>query len=72
SFTSKFEEYFATPQSVNLSQLCAAYNLEHQLITSWQQLEKLLQTLPTTGIRILELTCDRSQDAAWLKQIQIS
>ncbi len=69
SFTSKFEEYFATPQSVNLSQLCAAYNLEHQLITSWQQLEKLLQTLPTKGIRILELTCDRLQDAAWLKQM---
>jgi 2-succinyl-5-enolpyruvyl-6-hydroxy-3-cyclohexene-1-carboxylate synthase len=69
SFASKFEEYFATPQSVNLAKLSAAYNLEHQLITSWQQLEELLQVLPTTGIRILELNCDRRQDTAWLKQI---
>jgi 2-succinyl-5-enolpyruvyl-6-hydroxy-3-cyclohexene-1-carboxylate synthase len=69
SFTSEFEEYFATPQSVNLAQLCAAYNLEHQLITSWQMLEELLKILPTTGIRVLELICDRRQDAAWLKQM---
>ncbi|MCC0178487.1 2-succinyl-5-enolpyruvyl-6-hydroxy-3-cyclohexene-1-carboxylic-acid synthase [Waterburya agarophytonicola K14] len=66
-FPSEFEEYFATPQSVNIAQLCRAYELEHQIITSWQQLEELLQNLPPTGIRVLELICDRTKDAAWLK-----
>lgn len=67
NFASEFEEYFATPQSVNLAQLCTAYNVEHRLIENWQELEELLQTLPTTGIRVLELSCDRRKDATWLK-----
>lgn len=66
-FKSKFEAYFATPQAVNLAKLCVAYDVEHQLIGSWQQLEQLLSHLPHQGIRVLELICDRSQDAAWLK-----
>ena len=67
NFASEFEEYFATPQSVNLAQLCTAYNVEHRLIKNWQELEELLNDLPTTGIRVLELNCDRRKDAAWLK-----
>ena len=67
NFASEFEEYFATPQSVNLALLCAAYNVEHRLIKNWQELEELLNDLPTTGIRVLELNCDRRKDAAWLK-----
>jgi len=68
NFTSEFEEYFATPQSIDLAKLCAVYDVEHQQIDSWQQLEKLLKNLTTTGIRVLELTCDRTFDAAWLKK----
>ncbi len=67
SLTSEFEQYFATPQSVDLAKLCAAYNVEHQQIDNWQQLKQLLSNLPTTGIRVLELVCDRARDAAWLK-----
>lgn len=62
-----FEEYFATPQSVDFARLCGAYNIEHQTIVSWQQLEDFLADLPTTGIRVLELKCDRHTDATWLK-----
>ena len=62
-----FEEYFATPQNINLARLCAAYNVEHLQIDSWQQLTDLIQNLPTQGIRVLELVCDRDRDAAWLK-----
>ena len=29
-----FEEYFATPQTVNLVQLCGAYGIEHEVIYS--------------------------------------
>ncbi|WP_019505809.1 2-succinyl-5-enolpyruvyl-6-hydroxy-3-cyclohexene-1-carboxylic-acid synthase [Pleurocapsa sp. PCC 7319] len=67
NFASEFEEYFATPQSVNFAQLCATYNVEHRLIQNWQEFEQLLNNLPTTGIRVLELICDRQKDAAWLK-----
>lgn len=65
---SEFEEYFATPQSVNIAKLCFAYDVEHQTITDWQQLEKLLKDLPHKGIRVLEINCDRQADAAWLKK----
>ena len=67
-FSSEFEEYFATPQSVDIAKLCLAYNVEHQTITDWQQLEQLLKKLPERGIRVLELNCDRFSDATWLKQ----
>ena len=65
--TTKFEEYFATPQSVDIAQLCSAYRVEHQIISNWSELEKLLANLPATGIRVLEVTCDRTRDAAWLQ-----
>ena len=64
---SPFEEYFATPQTVNLAKLCAAYDVEHIQIKDWQELTSLLSNLPQTGIRVLELICDRHQDAAWLQ-----
>ena len=62
-----FEEYFATPQDIDLARLCATYNVEHLQIDSWQQLSDLIKNLPTEGIRVLELICDRHKDAAWLK-----
>jgi 2-succinyl-5-enolpyruvyl-6-hydroxy-3-cyclohexene-1-carboxylate synthase len=63
-----FEEYFATPQAVDLAQLCGAYDLEYVRITHWQQLTDLIADLPQTGIRVLELICDRHADATWLKR----
>ena len=62
-----FEEYFATPQSVDIAKLCHSYNLEYIKITNWQHLIELTVELPTKGIRVLEVICDRHQDAAWLK-----
>ena len=60
-----FEEFFATPQAVNFGQLCLTYGVEHHLIESWEQLRSLLNPLPTTGIRVLELKTDRKADARW-------
>jgi len=62
-----FEEYFATPQSVDFAKLCDSHNIEHQHIDSWQQLTELICDLPNEGIRVLEIVCDRTHDAAWLK-----
>ena len=66
-FKTTFEDYFATPQSVDFAQLAATYILDYQAIDNWQQLEELLTNLPQSGIRILELVCDRQADAWWLK-----
>ncbi|NEO59768.1 MAG: 2-succinyl-5-enolpyruvyl-6-hydroxy-3-cyclohexene-1-carboxylic-acid synthase [Moorea sp. SIO4G2] len=64
-FDPPFEEFFATPQDVNFSQLCLTYGVEHQLIQSWQQLKEALNPLPSQGIRVLELPTDRRKDASW-------
>jgi 2-succinyl-5-enolpyruvyl-6-hydroxy-3-cyclohexene-1-carboxylate synthase len=64
-FDPPFEEFFATPQQINFAQLCASYQVEHQLIQSWQQLIQQLNPLPATGIRVLELQTNRQADAKW-------
>jgi 2-succinyl-5-enolpyruvyl-6-hydroxy-3-cyclohexene-1-carboxylate synthase len=67
-FDPPFEEFFATPQEIDFAQLCVTYNVEHELITSWQQLLSKLNPLPTKGIRVLELRTNRKADAVWRKE----
>jgi len=62
-FDPPFEEFFATP-NINFAQLCATYNVEHELIT-WEQLKQRLNPLPENGIRVLELRTNRKADAKW-------
>jgi 2-succinyl-5-enolpyruvyl-6-hydroxy-3-cyclohexene-1-carboxylate synthase len=64
-FDPPFEEFFGTPQDIDFAQLCATYNVQHELITSWEQLQQRLNPLPTTGIRVLELQTNRKKDAKW-------
>jgi 2-succinyl-5-enolpyruvyl-6-hydroxy-3-cyclohexene-1-carboxylate synthase len=64
-FEPPFEDFFATPQDVDFSQLCTTYGVEHQLITSWPNLKYLLNSLPNRGIRVLELRTNRKADARW-------
>src|SRR6478672_11728940 len=64
-FEPPFEEFFATPQSIDFSQLCATYNVDYELITTWEQLKRKLNPLPIKGIRLLELRTNRKQDAQW-------
>lgn len=67
-FNPPFEEFFATPQQVDFSQLFASYGISHHLINSWTELKQLLNPLPSQGIRVLELRCDRKFDAQWRQQ----
>ncbi|MEH2382288.1 MAG: 2-succinyl-5-enolpyruvyl-6-hydroxy-3-cyclohexene-1-carboxylic-acid synthase [Nostoc sp.] len=67
-FEPPFEEFFGTPQDIDFAQLCATYNVQHELITSWQQLQQRLNPLPPTGIRILELRANRKADAKWRQE----
>ncbi|MDZ8184257.1 MAG: 2-succinyl-5-enolpyruvyl-6-hydroxy-3-cyclohexene-1-carboxylic-acid synthase [Nostoc sp. ChiSLP02] len=64
-FEPPFEEFFGTPQDINFAQVCATYNVQHELITSWEELQQRLNPLPTTGIRVLELQTNRKADAKW-------
>ncbi len=64
-FDPPFTEFFATPQNINFAHLCAVYDIEHQIIESWHQLELLLNPLPSSGIRVLEVKSDRHLDAKW-------
>ncbi|MEH2404371.1 2-succinyl-5-enolpyruvyl-6-hydroxy-3-cyclohexene-1-carboxylic-acid synthase [Nostoc sp.] len=64
-FNPPFEEFFGTPQDIDFAQLCATYNVQYELITSWQQLQQRLNPLPIKGIRVLELQTNRKADAKW-------
>ncbi|MEH2319249.1 2-succinyl-5-enolpyruvyl-6-hydroxy-3-cyclohexene-1-carboxylic-acid synthase [Nostoc sp.] len=64
-FDPPFEEFFGTPQDIDFAQLCATYNVQHELITSWEQLQQKLNLLLATGIRVLELQTNRKLDAQW-------
>lgn len=68
SFDPPFEEFFATPQKVDFAQLANSYGVECAVVESWQQFLNLIQNLPDTGIRILEIKCDRKGDVRWLKE----
>ena len=68
NFDPPFEPYFATPQSVDFGQLCCTYGISHEIIQSWTQLIDTLLPLPTQGIRVLEIGCDRHGDTQWRLQ----
>ncbi|WP_445632294.1 2-succinyl-5-enolpyruvyl-6-hydroxy-3-cyclohexene-1-carboxylic-acid synthase [Nostoc sp. DSM 114161] len=67
-FDPPFEEFFGTPQDINFAQLCATYNVQHELIISWEELQQKLNPLPTKGIRVLELQTNRKADAKWRQE----
>jgi 2-succinyl-5-enolpyruvyl-6-hydroxy-3-cyclohexene-1-carboxylate synthase len=67
-FDPLFEEFFATPQDIDFAQLCATYRVEHEVITSWEQLKQRLNPLPNEGIRVLELRTNRKYDAKWRQE----
>ena len=71
-FTDYFEEFFATPQQINFADLCKTYQVEHHLISSWLELTELLNPLPVSGIRVLELQSDRYTDSQWLQQLMLN
>ncbi|MBJ7296924.1 MAG: 2-succinyl-5-enolpyruvyl-6-hydroxy-3-cyclohexene-1-carboxylic-acid synthase [Dolichospermum sp.] len=67
-FNPPFEEFFATPQNIDFAQLCATYNVQYQLINSWEELKDSLKQLPKTGIRVLEVKTNRKRDVIWRKE----
>jgi 2-succinyl-5-enolpyruvyl-6-hydroxy-3-cyclohexene-1-carboxylate synthase len=66
-FEPPFESFFGTPQNIDFSRLCQTYQVQHETISTWDDLTQRLHTLPETGIRILEIQTDRKA-AARLRQ----
>ncbi len=64
-FQPPFEEFFATPQTVDFARLCAAYNVAYERIQDWDRLQQRLTVLPDRGVRLLEIPTDRKADAQW-------
>jgi 2-succinyl-5-enolpyruvyl-6-hydroxy-3-cyclohexene-1-carboxylate synthase len=64
-FDPPFEEFFATPQGIDFSLLCKTYGVAYERIHDWDRFMMRLNPLPTTGIRVLEIRCDRKADARW-------
>jgi 2-succinyl-5-enolpyruvyl-6-hydroxy-3-cyclohexene-1-carboxylate synthase len=61
-----FEEFFATPQAVDLGRLVAAHGIAHAQVADWGALVARVAS-PEPGVRILEVSTDRKQDAAQRK-----
>ncbi|HEY1792205.1 MAG TPA: 2-succinyl-5-enolpyruvyl-6-hydroxy-3-cyclohexene-1-carboxylic-acid synthase [Opitutaceae bacterium] len=63
-----FEEYFATPQEVDVSRLCSAHGIPHFHVEDWPHFESLVAEKPRPGLRVLEIAADRKRDAEWRRQ----
>jgi 2-succinyl-5-enolpyruvyl-6-hydroxy-3-cyclohexene-1-carboxylate synthase len=68
-FEPPFEEYFATPQEVDFAKLVSAYGVEHVAVRDWTHFTELVAALPASGIRVLEVTTNRTADAAMRRQV---
>jgi 2-succinyl-5-enolpyruvyl-6-hydroxy-3-cyclohexene-1-carboxylate synthase len=68
-FEPPFEKFFATPQAVDFAALAAAHQIDYELITNWSLLADRLHELPTAGVRLLELRCDRKFDAQFRTEL---
>ncbi|MGP1384007.1 MAG: 2-succinyl-5-enolpyruvyl-6-hydroxy-3-cyclohexene-1-carboxylic-acid synthase [Thainema sp.] len=68
-FDPPFEEFFATPQSVELEPLCQAYGVEYRSLQTWDDIKQHLSQLPKSGIRLLEFKCDRKTNQQWRRSI---
>lgn len=61
-----FEEYFAMPQEVSFQRLAHAYGVDYKKIRDLDaDLPELLREFPKSGIRVLEISCDRKRDHSW-------
>ena len=64
-----FEQFFATPQTVDFEGLCGAHGVGYQRIATWPALVGAIERAPTAGIRVLEIRTDRKADRDTLRQL---
>ncbi len=64
-FDPPFTEFFSTPQHVDFSMLCMAYQIKHQQINSWSELQQQIPHINKPGIRVWEIVTNAQQDSEW-------
>lgn len=69
SFDPPFEDYWATPQTVDFGKLAAAYEVEHHRIERLEDLALRLAEPVVPGLRLLEVICHRREDAAFRREL---
>jgi 2-succinyl-5-enolpyruvyl-6-hydroxy-3-cyclohexene-1-carboxylate synthase len=60
-----FEDFFATPQSVDFRTWARAYGIAYRLANNVDELCDWLHVLPDHGVRLLEVRTDREADALY-------
>ena len=69
SMDQPFEQYFATPQQVDVATLCQAHGVAHQIIHDWNRLLDAISQSSESGVRVLEIVTDRKADRDLLRVI---
>nr|MCU0792566.1 2-succinyl-5-enolpyruvyl-6-hydroxy-3-cyclohexene-1-carboxylic-acid synthase [Opitutaceae bacterium] len=70
AFNPPFEEYWATPQTVDLAALCAAYQVKHYRADAPSALvARLAELVGRPGLHVVEVRTDRARDAATRKTL---
>lgn len=64
-----FERFFATPQAVDFEVLCQAHGITYQRIDDWTTLVRMVEQLPGSGLRLLEVRTDRKADREQLREL---
>ena len=71
-FKEVFELYFATPQKVNIKKLVASHGIDVETPRSWSEFLELISTLPSDGIRLIEIKTDRKHDTQYRQELIMS
>ncbi|MGJ3250158.1 MAG: 2-succinyl-5-enolpyruvyl-6-hydroxy-3-cyclohexene-1-carboxylic-acid synthase [Elainellaceae cyanobacterium] len=61
-FDPPFEDYFATPQSIDFHHICRTYKVEYIQIHTWDDLANALMSSFDQTVRILEVPTNRQTD----------
>lgn len=64
-----FEDYFATPQTVEFAQLARLHQVAYHGCDRPESLIPLLHNLPPRGIQLIEIPSDRRAQAQWFRRI---
>jgi 2-succinyl-5-enolpyruvyl-6-hydroxy-3-cyclohexene-1-carboxylate synthase len=69
-FDPPFEEYWATPQRVDIGKLCAAYGVAHAIAVSPAELiAEVRKRAGLPGVNVIEVRTDRRRDAATRRKL---
>lgn len=69
NFEPEFENYFATPQSVNFKRLAKLYGIDYGEVMDLDKLLPVIKKLPAKGVRLIEVLTDRKRDMVLRKQL---